>query len=144
MRVLAENAARSQDPVTLTAMVRVALGRMIVQQINGLEDDLPVVTLDGSLEQILQKSLQSMAEGGIAIEPGLANGMLQSLKETAERLELTGQPAVLVVPDGLRDFLARFVRSNVRNVHVLSFSEVPENKQVKIVATVGGPAALHS
>ena len=134
---LAEHAHRSQDPVVLTAAARVALGRAIVQQITGLEDELPVITLDPSLEHLLHQSVRTLTEGAVPIEPGLANRLLQSLKEAAERQEMQGQPAVVLVPDGLRDFLARFFRHSIKNLHVLAFAEVPENKQLKIVANVG-------
>lgn len=66
--------------------------------------------------------------------------MLKGLRETSERQELAGQPTVLFVPDNLREFVARFVRHRISNIHVLAFSEIPDNKQVKIVATVGGGA----
>jgi len=130
-------ASRSQDPVTLTAAVRIALGRVIVEKINGLEEELPVITLDGPLEQILQESMKSLSDGGPVIEPGLANRMLKALRESHERQQTAGQATILLVPDGLRDFLARLVRQSIRDLHVLAFSEIPENKQLRIVAAVG-------
>ncbi len=140
IEVLSEHASKSQDPVILTAAVRIALGRTIVQQINGLNDDLPVVTLDASMEQLLQQSVKAMANGGIALEPGLANQMLQSLKNVSDQQEQAGQPAILLVPDNLREFLARFIKHSVPAMHVLAFSEVPETKQITIIASVGGQA----
>ena len=138
IEVLAEHAPKSQDPVVLTAAVRIALGRMIVQQINGLNDDLPVITLDGSLEQLLQQSVKAMANGGIALEPGLASQMLMSLKNISDQQEQAGQPAILLVPDNLREFLARFIKHSVPAMHVLAFSEIPETRQITIIANVGG------
>jgi len=137
LEVLAERGGRSQDPVTLTAAVREAMGRVIIQQINGLDEELPVITLDYSLEQILLRSVEGGAEAGIAIEPNLANRFAQSLREAHEKQELTGQPSVLLVPGNLREFLARFVRQSVKGMHVISFNEVPDDKQLRIVATVG-------
>ena len=137
LEVLAERGGRSQDPVTLTAAVREAMGRVIIQQINGLDEELPVITLDYSLEQILLRSVEGGAEAGIAIEPNLANRFAQSLREAHEKQELTGQPSVLLVPSNLREFLARFVRQSVKGMHVISFNEVPDDKQLRIVATVG-------
>jgi flagellar biosynthesis protein FlhA len=137
VEVLAEHAHRSQDPVALTGAVRSALGRSIIQKINGLEAELPVITLDPALEQILQQSIRGAADGVVPVEPGLASRMLRALKESAERQEAIGQPAVLLVPDGLREFLARFVRHSIKALHVLAFGEVPDDKQVKIVASVG-------
>ena len=140
IEVIAEYASQSQDPVTLTAVVRIALGRMIVQQINGMNEDLPVITLDASLEQLLQQSVKAMSDGGIALEPGLANKMLQSLKDISDQQEQAGQPAILLVPDNLREFLARFIKHSVPAMNVLAFSEIPESKQITIIATVGGQA----
>jgi flagellar biosynthesis protein FlhA len=137
LEVLSEHGLKSQDSVTLTAAVRAALGRSIVQQINGLAEELPVITLDPSLEQILQRSIDTMSENGVAIEPGLANRMLASLKEAHERQEVAGQPSVLLVPDGLRDFVSRFARHSIKGLHVLGYNEVPGTTQIRIVATVG-------
>ncbi len=137
LEVLAERGGKSQDPVILTAAVREAMGRIIIQQINGLENELPVITLDYSLEQILQRSVESGAEAGIAIEPNLANRFAQSLREAHEKQELASQPSVLLVPGNLREFLARFVRQTVKGMHVISFNEVPDDNQLRIVATVG-------
>ncbi|TDJ67216.1 MAG: flagellar biosynthesis protein FlhA, partial [Proteobacteria bacterium] len=137
LEVLSEHGLKSQESVALTAVVRVALGRSIVQQINGLEEELPVITLDPSLEQILQRSIETMSDTGMAIEPGLANRMLKSLKEAHERQEIAGNPSVLLVPDGLRDFVSRFVRHSLKGLHVLGYNEVPGTTQIRIVATVG-------
>jgi flagellar biosynthesis protein FlhA len=138
VEVLAENASKSQDPVRLTAQARIALARLITQKISGLEEDLAVISLDSQLERLLLQSVQAMADSGIALEPGLANQMLKAITDVAKRQELNGQPAVLLVPDVLRDFLSRFVRQSMSNIHVLAYSEIPENRQVKIVATVSG------
>jgi flagellar biosynthesis protein FlhA len=140
LEVLAERGSKSQDPVTLTAAAREGLGRVIIQQINGLAEELPVITLDYTLEQMLQSSLAGGTESGIAIEPNLAGRFAQSLREAHERQELTGQPSVLLVPGNLREFLARFVRQSVKGMHVISFNEVPDDKQIRIVASVGDGA----
>ncbi len=134
---LAEHGGRTQDPDVLTAAVREALGRMIVQQINGMQAELPVITLDPKLEQILQQSIQS-AEGSTAgVEPGLAERLHQALSETAQKQEIAGEPAVLLVSATIRTMLARFVRHSIPALQVLSYNEIPSDKQIRIVATVG-------
>ncbi|HEB77379.1 MAG TPA: flagellar biosynthesis protein FlhA, partial [Methylothermaceae bacterium] len=101
---LAETGGRSQDPDTLTAAVRAALGRSIVQQINGLSQELPVITLDPELEQLLQKTLQNGGAEGAGVEPGLAQRIHQLLEEQARKLEMAGKPAVLLVSSMLRSW----------------------------------------
>ncbi len=134
---LAEAAGRSQDPAILTATVRIALSRLIVQNINGLDSELPVITLDPALEQLLQKSLQAGNEATVNIEPGLAEKLQQSLKQSAENQEAMGKPAILLTSPGLRSSLAHFARFSTQGMHVLSYQEIPDNKQVRVVATVG-------
>jgi len=131
---LSEAASRSQEPVALAAAVRIALGRQIVQEINGLDPELPVLTLSAPLEQVLQDSLRG---GGAVIEPGLAERMHKSIADGARRQEATGQPAVLLVPPGLRPLLARFTRQTIPGLHVLAYDEVPDSKQIRIAGAVG-------
>ena len=71
------------------------------------------------------------------LEPGLAERMAKSLGEASEARELAGDPPVLVVGDALRAVLARFARQCAPRMHVLAFSELPDNRNVRIVATVG-------
>ncbi|MEJ2479637.1 MAG: flagellar biosynthesis protein FlhA [Acidihalobacter sp.] len=133
---LAAQAGKSQDPDVLSSSVRASLSRTIIQHIYGMADELSLMTLDPTLEQMLQKSVQS--GGGLALEPGLAERLQQAVGEAAQRQELAGEPAVLVVSPDLRPWLARWLRPAVRGLHVLAFTEIPDNKRLRIVATVGG------
>jgi len=137
VETLAANSGMSQDAATLTSQVRVALGRSIVQYINGMEPEMPVITLDPSLEQILQDSLLSVDGSGAGLEPGLAERLLQSLQAAASEQESAGKTPILVVSPQLRLLMARFVRHAVPELHVLAFSEIPDSKQIRIVANVG-------
>jgi len=141
---LAVAAGRTSDPVALTSAVRVALSRVIVQGIFGDNTQMPVMTLESSLEQILLKAVQQsaqqndgMIDDSVVIEPGIAEKLQQSLVQAAQRQELAGNPAVLLVSAALRPLLSRFVRYTVSGVKVLSFQEIPDNKQITIVATIG-------
>jgi len=133
---LAEYSSRSQDPAILTAAVRVALSRLIVQNINGLQDEIPVVTLAPELEQILQQSLTA-GDDGVGIEPGLADRIQSSLKQVVAQQEAAGQSAILLVAPTLRPSLAKFARFGIKGLHVLSYQEIPDNKQIKVIANVG-------
>jgi flagellar biosynthesis protein FlhA len=136
IETLAEHAPRSQDAGVLTAQVRIALGRQIVQDIVGGAAELPVITLEPDIEQLLQGSLQGAA-GGAAIEPGLAERLQTRLAESARRLEAAGDPSVLMVAPQLRTTIARFTRATVPNLHVLAWNEIPDNRRVRLVAAVG-------
>ncbi len=137
---IANNAGKSQDTAALVAAVRVGLCRAIVQSIVGVESELPVITLEPRLEQILLNSLQRAGQGqedGVLLEPSMAEKLQRSLIEAAQRQEMQGQPAILLVAGPIRAMLSRFGRLAVPNLHVLAYQEIPDNKQVTIVATVG-------
>ena len=108
---IAETVTRSQDPDTIVAAVRVALSRAIVQSIVGLEPELPVITLEPRLEQILLSSMQKAGQGsddGVLLEPGMAEKLQRSLIEAAQRQEMLGKPVVLLVAGQIRAMMSRF------------------------------------
>ncbi len=39
----------------------------------------------------------------------------------------------------LRAFLSRMLRHGIPCLHVLSYDEIPEDKQIKVVASIGAP-----
>lgn len=138
---LAGNSSRSQDPVALTALARVALSRQIVQAIVGKGQNVPVITLEPALEQLLLNSVQQAQKAGADdsafIEPGLADRLQQSLVSAAEKQEMAGRPLILLVAAPLRFMLSRFVRHSVPDMKVLAYTEIPDNKQISIDASVG-------
>ncbi|AQT59369.1 flagellar biosynthesis protein FlhA [Cellvibrio sp. PSBB023] len=138
---LAGSGIKSQDPAALTAMARVSLCRQIVQNIIGNERNLPVITLEPSLEQLLLNTVQQAQKAGADdsafIEPGLADRLQQSLISVAQKQEMAGRPLVLLVAAPLRPMLSRFVRHSVPDMRVLAYTEVPDNKQISIEASVG-------
>jgi flagellar biosynthesis protein FlhA len=137
---IANNGHRSQDTAALVQAVRVGLSRAIVQSIVGIESELPVITLEPRLEQILLNSLQKAGQGqeeGVLLEPSMAEKLQRSLIDAAQRQEMQGQPVILLVAGPVRAMLSRFGRLAIPNLHVLAYQEIPDNKQVTIVATVG-------
>jgi flagellar biosynthesis protein FlhA len=139
---IAAQAVRSKDPAALSAAARVALGRTIFQQISGNAASLPVITLEPQMEQVLMKSLQRGGAAGaeaddIVLEPSLAERLQRAMNEAAQRQEVQGKAPVLLVPAPLRAVLARFMRHTNRATRVISYQEIPGNKQVTIEATVG-------
>ncbi len=134
---LAAHAPRSQDADVLTATTRVALGRAIVQHINGMAPELPVIALDPELEQLLLQSLHAEGGDGGGFEPGLIERLRNTLMQHTRRQEAIGQPSVLLVAPALRLWFSRYMRPAASGLAVLAYNEVPDNKQVKVIATVG-------
>ncbi|HEX3398394.1 MAG TPA: flagellar biosynthesis protein FlhA [Steroidobacteraceae bacterium] len=134
---LAEYAPRTQDPVALVAAVRVALGRTIVQNIGGLRQELPVITLDPALEQVLQDSMAGGGDASPGFEPGLADRIQTALGDSARRQDAAGEPAVLLVAPKIRPWIARLMRHSTPSLAVLAYNEIPENRRIRVIAAVG-------
>ena len=132
--VLAANGGQTQDVNELTALVRMALGRAIVQQWYGAAPQLEVMTLDGQLEQML---MQALTNGG-GMEPGLADTLVQQVETSAARQEERGLAPVLVVQHELRPLLTRFLRRRMRQLVVLSQNEIPDDRNVRVNMLIGG------
>lgn len=145
MRSIAEALANtqldSQDTAALTVQVRKVLKRLIIQSIYGNADDLSVITLEPSLEQLLlktvQQSKQQTGNDNMILEPSMAEKLQTSLIEAARNQEMAGHPAVLLVSAVLRPVMANFIHTLTDNLHVISYQEIPDNKQITIAATIG-------
>ena len=134
VEALLEHGIHTQDPSVLIAAVRTALGPFIVQELNGMAPELPVFTLAPQLERILQDSVSGQ---GAALEPGLAERLHQNLSECVARQEQRGEPAILLVPGGIRAAISRLVRHSVPQLSVLAYGEVPEDKRLRLLGAVG-------
>lgn len=134
---LVESATKTQDPDQLTMLTRIALKRLLVQGIDFHGAEFSVVTLSADLEQILHKSLQAVTQNGMGLEPSLAGRLQQSLTKFGQEQSTKGEPAVLLVSPQVRQFLARLLRYSVPDLTILSYQEIPDDKQIKILGTVG-------
>ncbi len=140
---LADHGTRTPDHATLTAAVRMALGRAIVQQIYDNAHQLAVIGLDPELEHVLLQAA-SMGDGRADEAPGIEPNLAQTLiDETARAVrvqEAHGLPPALLVADRLRAPLARFLRRSIPQLKVLAVGEVPDHRTVRVNATVGARA----
>ena len=137
LATLVEYGPKSQDPEVLTAACRIGLRRLIIQDIVGSENTIPVITLAPDLEKVLHKSLETGGSEGIGIEPGMADRIQRSLMEATNNQEMEGEPAILLTSGILRSTLSRFVKNTIPGLRVLSYQEIPDDKQIKIVSVVG-------
>ena len=133
---LAELGPKTQDPSALVAAVRVALGRSIVQNIGGLREELPVITFDPALEQVLQDNMAGAGDSP-GFEPGLADKIQQTLVDRTRRQEAAGEPAVLLVAPKIRPWVARLMRYASPTLSVLAYNEIPESRRIRVIAAVG-------
>ena len=139
IETLAEHAVSITDPVELARRVRIALSPAIVQQIYGPTRELNVIAIEPGLERLLVQALGNAA--GPALDPGVADILTQRAAEVALKQEEVGLPACLLVPDSIRNAVARLVRRVAPRLQVLAHSEIPETHTIRIGPILQGASA---
>lgn len=131
---LAEFATAQSDADELTTRVRARLSRAITQQWFPGEDDIQLIGLDLSLEQLLIQATQS----GSAIEPGIAENLMKQTEQALQHQEGLGAPPVLLVNPALRLMLSRYLRRIFPQLAVLSSQEINTQRNVRMTYLIGG------
>ncbi|HHX8508299.1 flagellar biosynthesis protein FlhA [Vibrio diabolicus] len=138
-----ESAENTKDPILLASDVRCALKRTLVNLIAGQKNELNVYALSDELEQMLLTSLQQAQSSGTVmldsfpIEPNILGQFQQNLPLIRQQLKQQGLPPILLVMPQLRPLLARYARTFTQGLAVLSYNEIPENKQINVVGNLG-------
>lgn len=132
---LADHGLVEKNPDLLTGHVRAALARSICQAINGSETELRLFTLDQELERLLQNYVKGDTPAGL--EPRLVEEMMQQIRDQAQLQEVNGNTPVMLVGQEIRLWLARLLRPSLPDLKVIAYSEIPSNKQIKVVGSVG-------
>ncbi|ASL44164.1 Flagellar biosynthesis protein FlhA [Burkholderia sp. AD24] len=135
LEALSEYAPKVTDAHDLTAAVRLALGRAITQQWFPGTGDMQVMGLDSNLERVLSQALSTGSNPGL--EPGLAHTLLNETQKAMTRQQNLGLSPVLLVQHALRPMLARFLRRSLPQLKVLSYAEVPDTRNIKVVNLIG-------
>jgi flagellar biosynthesis protein FlhA len=139
MRTIAETLSihrgLENNPEELVAQVRVALGPSIFQSVIGGAQELPVMVLDPQLEQMMSSAVQN--NQGV-IEPNLLDTMVKGIGEAAGKMEAEGASPVLLVSGIIRSFLSKLLRGRMSNFYILAYEEIPGDKNIRVVTTVGG------
>jgi flagellar biosynthesis protein FlhA len=136
IEAIAEHATNTTEPVELARRVRMALAPAIVQQIyGGSVKELEVIAIEPGLERLLMQALSGTANG--ALDPGVAEMLSKSATDIANKQEEKGVPACLLVPDAIRNAMARLLRRAAPRLQVLSHSEIPETHLIRIGPILG-------
>jgi len=142
---LLDSSETTKDPILLAAEVRCALRRQIVSGLYGKKKDMPAFNLSGELENMLLGSLNQarQSNGGkvvldnYPIDPQLLSQLQLNMPVAREQMKQQHTPPLLLVLPQVRPLLARYARLFAPGLHVLSYNEIPENREVSIVGTVG-------
>jgi flagellar biosynthesis protein FlhA len=141
---LVARAPESQETDTLTDHVRVALKKTIVQEVFGLSGEIPVLTLDAKLEQMLLQSLKENGSDGCVMEPGLAERMHLALANLVGTQTQAGEVSALLTAPVLRKWMARLFSASIPGLHVLAYNEIPDNRQIRVIGSIGGDGSVNA
>ena len=137
LETLAEESVKTQDANELSALVRPRLGRLILQDLIEVDETLSVMTLEPSLEQLLSELVvRAESLDDIALEPNLAEGLFNSIRENMQLMEQEEVTPVLVVSPMLRPWLARLLRRSSKDLTVLSYTELPDDQSIRVASSV--------
>jgi len=140
---LLDSSETTKDPILLAAEVRCALRRQIVSGLFGQKTEMLAFNLGGELENMLLGSLNQARQSGkvvldnYPIDPHLLAQLQVNMPVAREQMKQQATPPLLLVLPQIRPLLARYARLFAPGLHVLSYNEVPENREVSIIGTVG-------
>ena len=133
----------TKDPIMLAAEARCALKRQIVQAIGGSHNELRAYNLSADLENLLLNALSQAQQSGkpsldsFAVEPNVLQQLQNHMPVIRDQMKQAGHPPILLVMPQIRPLLARYSRLFAPGLNVLSYNEVPENREVSLTGTLG-------
>lgn len=141
---LLEASDTTKDPVLLAAEVRCTVRRQIIEALCGARLELKVFNLTGELENMLLSALNQARHGGakvaldnFAVDPNLLSQLQAHMPLARDKMKQQTTPPLLLVMPQIRPLLARYARLFAPGLNVLSYNEIPENRDISIIGTVG-------
>ncbi len=123
---LVDLARTQKDPVELTELVRQKLSYSICNQLRGRHGDLAVLSLDPRVEnQIASNIAANGGQGGIAVEPRLAEQVIRRLAPMSDEMFKQGRAPVLLCGTEVRRHMRALTRRSIPKLSILSVSEIP-------------------
>jgi flagellar biosynthesis protein FlhA len=118
--------------------IRPNLAGLLIQQVAPLNKALPVITFNSELEHMLIKMAKQNGEEGLVLDNELATKLISNISDLNQKLISEGNTAVLVVSPNIRRQISGIIRQHIEDLIVLSFTELPDNRKVNVVATIDG------
>ena len=137
LEALSNLAEKKMNPDELSEAVRPAITSLLIQRISGINEPLNVSTFNADFEQMLISMAQKSSSEGLLIDPNLAKQIIQSIIDINEKMSAENKTAVVVTSPVVRKDLSILLRQHIEDVVVLAFTELPENKKIKVIATIG-------
>lgn len=137
LETCADWAPHVKHPEKLAELVRRKLGRSITARFLTPEGMLPLVNLNPRIERSLNDCVQQSDEGSfLALEPGLAQMLINRLNAAGEKFLQNGQTPLILVSAHLRPALANFVERFAPGFAVISHQEIAPSTKVQSLGVI--------
>ena len=137
LEALSNLAEKKMNPEELSEAVRPAITSLLIQRLSGINEPLNVSTFNADFEQMLISMSQKSSSEGLLMDPTLAKQIIQSIMDINEKMSAENKTAVVVTSPVIRKDISILLRQHIEDIVVLAFTELPENKKIKVVATIG-------
>ena len=137
LEVLAGQNIKNMTPVELAEAVRPTISGLLIQQIAPLNSPLPIITFSAELEQMIVNIAKQTGPNGLILEANLIQKIVNAINDVIEKLQSENRKAVMITAPVIRRDLSHMLRQHIPNLDVLSFTELPDNKKIEVVANIG-------
>ena len=138
IEALADWAPMTKDIETLTEYTRQSLARTITGLYRSPEGDLALVTVDQNVEKTIAEAIQETEHGNfLAIEPNIAQKIVNSVARSIERFSQSGLQPVILCSARIRGQFKKLVDRFIPNLVVLSYDEILSTVEIQTLGTVG-------
>lgn len=137
LEVLASQNHKNVSPLDIAESVRPAISGLLIQQIAPLNSPLPVITFSAELEQMIVNIAKQTGANGLILEASLIQKIVTAVNSVMEKMQNENRKAVMITAPVIRRDLSHMLRQHIPNLDVLSFTELPDNKKIEVVANIG-------
>jgi len=137
LETLGEWGPTTKDPDALTEYVRQSLYRTITEKIRSSSGDVPLFTLDRSVEETVARSIIHTESGAqLNLDPKITQTILASLNEKIEEATSQGEKMVVLCSPVIRRHFKRLTEKFIPNLIVVSHNELSPEVNIRSLGTV--------
>jgi flagellar biosynthesis protein FlhA len=137
LEVLASLNVKTMSPIELAEAIRPTISSLLIQQIAPLNNALPIITFSAELEQMIVNIAKQTGANGLILEGSLIQKIVSGINSVMEKMQTENRKAVMITAPVIRRDLSQMLRQHIPTLDVLSFTELPDNKKIEVVANIG-------
>ena len=137
LEVLASLNVKTMSPIELSEAIRPTISSLLIQQIAPLNNALPIITFSAELEQMIVNIAKQTGANGLILEGSLIQKIVSGINSVMEKMQTENRKAVMITAPVIRRDLSQMLRQHIPTLDILSFTELPDNKKIEVVANIG-------